>query len=113
MLGKLIRKMDMMAGHKLVAMRVGLRLGPVFGLLGTLIPMGPALMSISNGDMTTMSNDLIIAFSTTVGGLAAGSVFYVMLAIRQNWYARDIGDIDGLEDLCAAGTGPRFGERGR
>ena len=32
--------------------RVMIRLGPMLGLMGTLIPMGPALLALTKGDLT-------------------------------------------------------------
>ncbi len=84
------------AARRLTRLRIGLRIGPVIGLMGTLIPMGPALMNISKGNLTVMSNDLIIAFSTTVAGLLVGALCYVMLIVRQYWYAKDMADLERL-----------------
>ena len=99
----LLHDMEFEAIRRLSRVRIGLRLGPVLGLMGTLIPMGPALMSISRGNLAVMSNDLIIAFSTTVAGLFVGAVCYVILLPRQYWYARDIADIERLGNALAEG----------
>ncbi|MDD4788949.1 MAG: MotA/TolQ/ExbB proton channel family protein, partial [Pirellulales bacterium] len=52
--------------------RVLVRLGPLLGLAGTLIPLGPALMALSEGDLSSLSAQLVVAFSTTVVGLLVG-----------------------------------------
>ncbi len=93
-----LQETEFRAAHRVLPVRVGLRLGPVLGLMGTLIPMGPALMNISKGNLAVMSNDLVIAFSTTVVGLFVGLLCYVMLTLRQFWYAKDIADIESLYD---------------
>jgi len=95
-LERLLDDLEFAAARRLSVMRAGLRLGPVLGLMGTLIPMGPALMSISQGNLAVMSQDLIIAFSTTVGGLLVGGLCYVMLIVRQYWYARDMALLERL-----------------
>ncbi len=97
-LQRLLQEAEFGAARRILPVRIGLRLGPVLGLMGTLIPMGPALMNISKGNLTVMSNDLVIAFSTTVVGLFVGLLCYVMLTLRQHWYARDIADIESLCD---------------
>ncbi|GAB6163651.1 MotA/TolQ/ExbB proton channel family protein [Desulfothermus naphthae] len=79
--------------------RILIRIGPMLGLMGTLIPMGPALLALSQGDLTRMANSLIIAFSTTVVGLAIGGIAYVISTIRQRWYEEDIKDISYFSDL--------------
>lgn len=65
------------------------RLGPSFGLLGTLIPLGPGIVALASGDTATLSYSLLAAFDTTVIGLISGSVCFVLSLIRKNWYAKD------------------------
>ncbi len=72
------------------------KLGPMFGLMGTLIPLGPGIIALGRGDTLTLSQSLLIAFDTTVAGLAAAAVCYVISAIRKKWYA---GYISALE-MC-------------
>jgi biopolymer transport protein ExbB/TolQ len=67
------------------------KLGPMLGLMGTLIPMGPALMGLAGGNIRQMADNLVVAFSTTVIGLASGGICYVILMIRRRWMAQDIG----------------------
>jgi biopolymer transport protein ExbB/TolQ len=62
------------------------KLGPSLGLLGTLIPLGPGLIAMGQGDTYTLSLSLLTAFDTTVAGLAAAAVAYVISGIRRNWY---------------------------
>lgn len=65
------------------------RLGPVFGLLGTLIPLGPGIIALAQGDTLTLSNSLISAFDTTVIGLICAAISTVLTSIRKNWYDKD------------------------
>ena len=65
------------------------KLGPTFGLLGTLIPLGPGIMALAQGDTATLSYSLIAAFDTTVIGLIAASICTVISMIRRRWYAKD------------------------
>lgn len=62
------------------------RVAPMFGLMGTLIPLGPGLIALGQGDTKTLSDSLLIAFDTTVAGLIAGAVSYVVSGIRKSWY---------------------------
>lgn len=64
------------------------RISPMFGLMGTLIPLGPGLIALGQGDTKTLSDSLLIAFDTTVAGLVAGAVAYVVSGIRKGWYER-------------------------
>ena len=62
------------------------RVAPMFGLMGTLIPLGPGLMALGQGDAATLSDSLLIAFDTTVAGLISGAVSYVVSGFRKGWY---------------------------
>ena len=62
------------------------RVAPMFGLMGTLIPLGPGLMALGQGDAGTLASSLLIAFDTTVAGLISGAVSYVISGIRKGWY---------------------------
>lgn len=66
-----------------------IKLGPTFGLLGTLIPLGPGIIALAQGDTATLSLSLIAAFDTTVIGLIAASLCTVISMIRKKWYAKD------------------------
>ena len=66
-----------------------IKLGPTFGLLGTLIPLGPGIIALAQGDTATLSLSLIAAFDTTVIGLIAASICTIISMIRKRWYAKD------------------------
>lgn len=72
------------------------RIAPMFGLMGTLIPLGPGLIALGQGDTRTLSQSLLIAFDTTVAGLISGAVSFVISAIRKNWYEKYVV---GLETI--------------
>ena len=62
------------------------RLAPMFGLLGTLIPLGPGIIALGQGDTFTLSSSLLTAFDTTIAGLLAAAVATVVSALRKSWY---------------------------
>ena len=62
------------------------RIAPMFGLMGTLIPLGPGLIALGQGDTKTLSDSLMIAFDTTSAGLVSGAVSYFISGIRKSWY---------------------------
>lgn len=66
-----------------------IKLGPTFGLLGTLIPLGPGIIALAGGDTVTLSNSLLAAFDTTVLGLISASICTVISLIRRRWYSKD------------------------
>jgi Biopolymer transport proteins len=75
---------------KLDYLRILVRVGPSMGLIGTLIPMSTGLAALSQGDMSRLSADLVIAFTTTVVGLAVGVTAYVLYTIRSRWLENDL-----------------------
>jgi biopolymer transport protein ExbB/TolQ len=70
------------------------RVAPMLGLMGTLIPLGPALLGLANGDMKVLSTNLVVAFTATVVGLLISGVAYGIGLARRTWYERDISDIE-------------------
>jgi len=83
--------------------RMIIRIGPSLGLIGTLIPMGTGLAALGQGDMTGLSSDLVIAFTTTVVGLAVGIVAYFFYTIKRRWVEEDIKNIELATEILASG----------
>jgi biopolymer transport protein ExbB/TolQ len=75
------------------------RVGPMLGLLGTLIPFGPALAGLSSGDIQELSANLVTAFATTVVGLLCGCAAFGLGLVRRSWYARDFDNLEYLLQL--------------
>ncbi|WP_278583781.1 MotA/TolQ/ExbB proton channel family protein [Prevotella nigrescens] len=75
------------------------KMGPMLGLMGTLIPMGPALVGLSSGDIASMAYNMQVAFATTVIGLFAGGIGFVVKAVKQRWYRRDMGMLNYIADI--------------
>lgn len=72
------------------------KLGPMFGLMGTLIPLGPGIIALGQGDTQTLSNALLMAFDTTVAGLICAAVAIVISAIRKGWYGNYMSILETL-----------------
>lgn len=70
------------------------KLGPVLGLIGTLIAMSPALVGLSTGDIAGMAYNMQVVFATTVVGLVVSAVGLVTLQFKQRWYAKDVNNLD-------------------
>ena len=62
------------------------KIAPMFGLMGTLIPLAPGLIALGQGDTKTLSDSLLIAFDTTVAGLISAAVSLLISSIRKSWY---------------------------
>lgn len=65
--------------------RMLVKVGPSLGLLGTLIPMGTSLAALAAGNLEAMAGQMVVAFTTTIIGLASGTMAYVVAVVRQSW----------------------------
>lgn len=74
--------------------RMFIKLGPMLGLMGTLIPMGPALVGLANGDISSMAYNMQVAFATTVVGMLIAAIGVITLQVKKRWYARSINDLE-------------------
>ncbi len=60
--------------------------GPILGLMGTLIPLGPGLTALGAGNIDILATALTVAFDTTVVGLLVGLLTYCISRVRRRWY---------------------------
>lgn len=91
---KILQEYEIQILKKLEFTRIISQVGPILGLIGTLIPLSPGLLGLMGGDMEILAKSLIIAFSTTVVGLAIAGIALVITIVRRRWYAQDISDIE-------------------
>ena len=70
------------------------KMGPVLGLIGTLISMSPALVGLSTGDISGMAYNMQVVFATTVVGLVVSAVGLITLQYKQRWYGKDTNNLD-------------------
>ncbi len=91
---KTLDDLELLSERLLARLHLGIRLGPILGLAGTLIPLGPALVALSTGDVATLSSRLVVAFATTVLGLFVGGACFVMFSVRRAWYRQDLCDVE-------------------
>ena len=75
------------------------KMGPMLGLMGTLIPMGPALVGLSTGDIASMAYNMQVAFATTVVGLFAAAIGFVTGQVKQRWYLQEMTDLEFVAEL--------------
>ena len=75
------------------------KVGPVLGLVGTLIAMSPALVGLSSGDIGAMAYNMQVVFATTVVGLVISLAGLVTLQYKQRWYTKDVALLDYISSL--------------
>jgi biopolymer transport protein ExbB/TolQ len=95
-LNKALADFDFDSQRRLARTRLLVRAGPAIGLMGTLIPLSPALTGLAKGDTTALSTNLRIAFSVTVVGLLIGAVAFAISLSRDRMYGQDLSDLEYL-----------------
>lgn len=83
-------ELDLLAHTVLEAPRVASRVTPMLGLVATMIPMGPALKSLSDGDLAQVSHNLTVAFSAVILALIAASITFWVTNVRRRWLAEEM-----------------------
>ena len=91
---KALADFDLSSLRKLERSRMLVRFGPALGLMGTLIPLSPALEGLAEGDVAQLSENLRAAFSVTVLGLLIGAVAFAISLVRDRLYAQDLSDLE-------------------
>ncbi|OPY52256.1 MAG: MotA/TolQ/ExbB proton channel family protein [Methanosaeta sp. PtaU1.Bin060] len=96
---KILQDAEISMDKALEPIRLGIRVGPMLGLMGTLIPLGPALLGLAQGNIKQLSDSLVIAFTTTVVGIMIGGICYGATTIRTRWYRQDLSDLEYAVDI--------------
>lgn len=97
-----LREIEESLEWDLAKIRRLVRVGPMLGLMGTLIPMGQALAALTEGAMDKMANALIIAFTTTIVGLFIAGVAYVLAQYKGRWVSQDRRVMELLAEVVSA-----------
>ena len=95
---KIISEWDGLYERRLERSRFLAKVGPMLGLMGTLIPMGPALAGLASGDIASMAYNMQIAFATTVLGCCIAGISILVLSVRKHDYADEIACLQYVLD---------------
>jgi len=70
-----------------------------------MIPMGPALKSLADGNIQGISDNLVIAFSSVIFGLVISTITFWIASVQKRWLAVELIDcqkqLDAQQDLTA------------
>ncbi len=88
--------------HGLDGPRALVKVAPSLGLIGTLIPMGSSLAAMAAGNLGAMAGQMVVAFTSTIVGLATGTVAYGLVALRNSWVSESIREQRYLAEVIAA-----------
>jgi biopolymer transport protein ExbB/TolQ len=98
-LQKLLSDFEIAAADDLASSKTLAKMGPMLGLMGTLIPMGPALVGLASGDIASMAYNMQVAFATTVVGLFSAAIGFITGQVKSRWYQHDRVNLQFLADL--------------
>jgi biopolymer transport protein ExbB/TolQ len=105
-IAKELADFDFRCQRRLGRTRLLVRLGPALGLMGTLIPLSPALEGLANGDVQTLTDNLRVAFSITVLGLLVGAIAFALSLARDRIYGQDYSDLEYVAAVLTADDPP-------
>lgn len=105
-IAKRMAEYDYLSMRRLERTRILVRAGPALGLMGTLIPLSPALAALARGDVERLTEDLRVAFSVTVAGLLVGMIAFAISLVRDRLYAQDYSDVEYV--LAALSNQPTY-----
>ena len=103
-MAKILADFDLQSLRKLERTRMMVRFGPALGLMGTLIPLSPALEGLAEGNVRQLSDNLRVAFSVTVVGLLIGAIAYAVSLVRDRLYAQDLSDLEYIATTLEPGS---------
>jgi biopolymer transport protein ExbB/TolQ len=101
-MAKLLADFDFGRQRRLSRTRLLVRTGPALGLMGTLIPLSPALEGLASGDVATLADNLRLAFSITVLGLLIGAAAFALSLFRDRIYGQDYSDLEYVAAILTA-----------
>ncbi len=89
-----VAELEALALKRLEGVRLASRTAPMLGLVATMIPMGPALKALAEGQLAEVSHSLMVAFSAVILSLIAAAITHVVGQVRKRWYAVELLHIE-------------------
>lgn len=90
-------ELEVFALKELENLRIVTRISPMLGLIATMIPMGPALQALADGNIQGISENLIIAFAAVIWGLVISSITFWPASVKKRWCADELINIKKLK----------------
>lgn len=89
-----LEELDLWIMRRIEPLRIGSRTAPMLGLVATMIPMGPALVGLSDGRMDEVARHVGVAFAAVIVSLLSASIIYTVLIVRRRWLLQDLHRIE-------------------
>ena len=93
-------ELEVFALKKLESLRIVTRVAPMLGLIATMIPMGPALQALADGNIQGISENLIIAFAAVIWGLIIATLTFWPATVKKRWLANELINVRKLEETA-------------
>lgn len=90
---------DLYVSKRLDRVRLLVRAGPALGLMGTLIPLAPALAALGKGQPSVLADELQTAFAITVIGVLVGLLAFTVALLRERYFTGDLSDLEYLREI--------------
>jgi len=85
--------LEVFALKELEKQRIVTRIAPMLGLVATMIPMGPALKALADGNIQGISENLVIAFAAVIFGLMTASITFWTASVKKRWFVGELNDL--------------------
>lgn len=102
----LLAEYEIEADKNIATSKVLTKMGPILGLMGTLIPMGPALVGLASGDIASMAYNMQVAFATTVVGLVVSGIGFLTQQAKERWAISNLTILEYLADVVKQSENP-------
>lgn len=89
-------ELELLAYKQLEYSRISAKIAPMLGLVATMIPMGPALRALGEGQLTDVSAALSQAFSAVIVALFATIIIHIIYNVKRRWYLSELCEIQKL-----------------
>ncbi len=100
----LLSEYEIAASKELSTSKMLTKMGPILGLMGTLIPMGPALVGLATGDIASMAYNMQVAFATTVVGLVVSAIGFLTQQVKERWSIKNITMLEYIAEITKQTT---------
>ena len=97
-LDMLVSEYELAAEKNIATSKILTKMGPILGLMGTLIPMGPALVGLATGDIASMAYNMQVAFATTVVGLVVSAIGFITQQAKERWALHNLMILDFITE---------------
>lgn len=97
-----LHDLELQVMKHLELLRIVSRSTPMLGLIATMIPMGPALLALTQHDAQAIGDNLVIAFSAVILALLSASITFFILTIKRRWLLEDLRQIERAQEVTYA-----------